>query len=285
MNRAGKILRVIFTVIAFIYIVFVVKYLLSRSGIRLDERQLRLEPFHMFKEYAEGEKSLTLLKINYIGNIALFIPFGILLPGIFKKIRFFGILLAGIISILIIETIQYFTYSGFADIDDVIMNFIGVVIGAGMYLGIFGGRYRNIKSYILSLLLLILMATATIFCIRNYRPDLLPQKIAINGKMISGTDAESYDMRIVCYKMSHGDVFTSKNRAEDRNGNKLDAQGSYPLADTAVFAVAENLGGKTIYRIADIEEMIKSVDNTDHLYVRLWFDKDGKCRMVVLELN
>ena len=68
--------------------------------------------------------------INLLGNIIGFIPFGILLPtllkqaNIFKKFFFYTIS-----SILIIELIQLFTLRGSCDIDDLILNMLGSLIG------------------------------------------------------------------------------------------------------------------------------------------------------------
>jgi glycopeptide antibiotics resistance protein len=63
-------------------------------------------------------------------NILLFIPFGFLLPLLWNKFRnVFFCLLAGLIFSLSIEAIQYATQRGYTQIDDVIMNVFGTMIG------------------------------------------------------------------------------------------------------------------------------------------------------------
>lgn len=77
--------------------------------------------------------------INVFGNIIMFIPFGflgILIPDLehFRKLMF-----NFISAIIIIESFQYFTRLGVFDIDDIILNTIGVAIGFWIY------RWLNIK--------------------------------------------------------------------------------------------------------------------------------------------
>lgn len=72
--------------------------------------------------------------INLGGNILLFIPAGWLLPRIFPKQRnFFLFLLTCAASILLVETAQLFSLLGSFDIDDLILNLIGMVIGFSIY--------------------------------------------------------------------------------------------------------------------------------------------------------
>ncbi|SDF73345.1 VanZ family protein [Epilithonimonas hungarica] len=70
---------------------------------------------------------------NMIGNIVMFIPYGFL--GIlYPKLNRLGwLLLAFIVVINIIEFSQFYFKRGFADVDDVILNTLGVVIGFLIY--------------------------------------------------------------------------------------------------------------------------------------------------------
>jgi len=71
--------------------------------------------------------------INVFGNIIMFIPFGFL-GIVFKKLNSFKRLIINFLSvIIIIESFQYFTRLGVFDIDDIILNTIGVAIGFGIY--------------------------------------------------------------------------------------------------------------------------------------------------------
>lgn len=68
--------------------------------------------------------------INLVGNVVMFIPLGYLLCGVFPKQRkFFMFLLCVTALILIVEGVQYVTLLGSCDVDDVILNLTGAIIG------------------------------------------------------------------------------------------------------------------------------------------------------------
>ena len=65
---------------------------------------------------------------NIIGNIIIFVPFGILFPLAFQT-RFGKTISIGILYILIIETIQFISMLGIFDVDDMILNTTGICCG------------------------------------------------------------------------------------------------------------------------------------------------------------
>ena len=82
---------------------------------------------HMFEVY-DG------WLINIIGNITMFIPVGLVWPCCFKKLDTIGkVVLAGGGITLFIEITQLPFYARCSDIDDLIMNTMGVFIGAIIY--------------------------------------------------------------------------------------------------------------------------------------------------------
>lgn len=88
-------------------------------------------PFvHMFDKY-DG------WKMNLLGNIAMFIPVGIVWPAYFKKLDTVGkTVLAGFGFTLFIEISQLLFYERNSDIDDIILNTTGMLIGALIWFGI-----------------------------------------------------------------------------------------------------------------------------------------------------
>ena len=66
--------------------------------------------------------------INLIGNILLFIPLGAILSS-FIKIGLIKKILLAIVTIIVLEALQYILRLGVFDIIDIICNMIGVVIG------------------------------------------------------------------------------------------------------------------------------------------------------------
>ena len=86
------------------------------------------------------------LLVNVIGNVAMFIPSGIVLPIIYKRLDTFGkVLLAGGGISLCIEIIQLPFYVRATDIDDLLLNTAGVIIGYGIYAWI--RQVKRTKKY------------------------------------------------------------------------------------------------------------------------------------------
>ena len=88
--------------------------------------------FMPFREMTRYEVSSPLFFRNVLGNICLFIPFGYLITDMFwertKKATVFIPLIVVVITSLTIEIIQMYIGRSF-DIDDIILNFIGGLVG------------------------------------------------------------------------------------------------------------------------------------------------------------
>ena len=86
--------------------------------------------------------------INIIGNLVLFIPMGIMI--IIKKISKISIdILLGILIIICLELVQFFTKRGVFDLGDIVLNSIGLVIGVAVYIvrrEVFHGRKQEKRS-------------------------------------------------------------------------------------------------------------------------------------------
>lgn len=72
----------------------------------------------------------------------MFVPFGFL-GIVFPKFNQFWILILDFLfAIILIEGLQYFTRLGVFDIDDVILNTVGVAIGFYVYKQLFVGKEK-----------------------------------------------------------------------------------------------------------------------------------------------
>jgi glycopeptide antibiotics resistance protein len=67
---------------------------------------------------------------NLLGNILIFVPFGFVLPFMYKRCRsfLFMTLLTFEVS-LVIEVVQLITRVGIFDVDDLLLNTIGGMVG------------------------------------------------------------------------------------------------------------------------------------------------------------
>ena len=73
--------------------------------------------------------------INLIGNTAMFIPLGIVWPSVFKRLDTHGkVIAAGVGYSLLIEILQLAFFDRVTDIDDLILNSLGFLMGYGIYL-------------------------------------------------------------------------------------------------------------------------------------------------------
>lgn len=121
-----------------VYIVILI-YLLFLEREIDPEVGVNYEPFYSFKMFYPLLKSdympyRYLAFENLFGNILMFIPMGFYLPSLFKKQKNFLIMLLTVICISTsIECIQFFTKLGTSDIDDIILNVFGAIIGYIFY--------------------------------------------------------------------------------------------------------------------------------------------------------
>ncbi|MBE9917769.1 VanZ family protein [Paenibacillus donghaensis] len=68
--------------------------------------------------------------INLVGNVGVFIPFGMVLPYLFQRLQSYGLFIAFFTgSIVVLEILQIVLKVGTGDIDDVILNVIGASAG------------------------------------------------------------------------------------------------------------------------------------------------------------
>ena len=71
---------------------------------------------------------------NVAGNAAMFIPSGIVLPIVYRQLNsFWKVTAAGALISLCVEILQLPFPSRASDIDDLIVNTIGVAVGYGIY--------------------------------------------------------------------------------------------------------------------------------------------------------
>ena len=83
------------------------------------------------KLYNDGLRILSVLQL--LGNFVLFLPMGAFLPCVFKKLdRFWKVVLSVFIMVFCVEVIQFLLRVGIIDVDDLIFNLCGAMIGYGI---------------------------------------------------------------------------------------------------------------------------------------------------------
>lgn len=98
--------------------------------------QANFVPFATILPYLLGEKGWVIALFNLGGNIALFMPFGFLVPFIYRSMTWRASLAVAIAAPLAIEGVQVAFRMGIFDIDDVILNGFGVMIGYWVFVAL-----------------------------------------------------------------------------------------------------------------------------------------------------
>ena len=80
---------------------------------------------------------------NLAVNIIMFMPCGFLTPLFLKRNEIWHILIVGIILSVIVEMLQALLGVGTVDIDDVILNTVGLLLGFGIYKLIYSVAQKN----------------------------------------------------------------------------------------------------------------------------------------------
>ncbi|WLC67454.1 VanZ family protein [Clostridium tagluense] len=127
MNKRERIKAVFLYGVFICYILLLIKILFLSRISHLEHRSINLTPFYSIMEYISGRFANAFS--NVVGNIVIFIPLGTYL-SLFKNDKrvITNLLLIFIVS-LFVEIIQGLLGIGASDIDDIILNYLGGVIG------------------------------------------------------------------------------------------------------------------------------------------------------------
>ncbi len=110
--------------ISCLYMFALISVILLKYGLETGLGSLNLVPF----QWASYPKAMAF--DNIFGNVAFFLPFGVLCPLVLRKLNAGKTILAGFLLSLFFEIIQIATDTGGADVDDLILNTCGVALGA-----------------------------------------------------------------------------------------------------------------------------------------------------------
>ena len=105
-------------------------------------------PFKTILPYLLGERGWLMAAINLAGNIALLVPVGLLAPFIYQRMSWKKALALAVAAGMAIEGMQIVLHVGIFDIDDVMLNGLGVMIGYWVFLmqakWVRSGKFKNI---------------------------------------------------------------------------------------------------------------------------------------------
>ena len=148
-----------------IYLISIIYILCLFHVVTFQDNNYGKSNFVPFKEIFRYDFGTPKFMKNIVGNIMLFIPYGFIASYLLKNKKFSTITILTIIVSLTIETVQYYIGRVF-DIDDVILNLAGGIIGFLIYVGIDAIRSK-IKIFkndtVLDILIIIILVLIIIY--------------------------------------------------------------------------------------------------------------------------
>lgn len=154
----NKVEKIIFTIYFLLFLLFIIlkfdgsfNTLINTHNNIINNRDngilnINLVPFRTIFGYLRNLPS-GFAVYNLFGNIIPFVPLGYFISLYFNKSMFIKIIFIFSFILFLIEFIQFIFLIGFFDIDDFILNFIGLIIGYIIKYILNNKRYSKNKYY------------------------------------------------------------------------------------------------------------------------------------------
>jgi len=114
------------------YLAAVTEIIALRFGHPSETRVTRLFPPFATTSFMFSEGAWPFL-YHTLGNLSWFVPLGLLLPVVRPKTTVLHALLTGAALSVLLEALQWLLKTGTTDVDDVILNALGALLGWALY--------------------------------------------------------------------------------------------------------------------------------------------------------
>ena len=131
----GVLLFVVYVILLIYFLFFAEEY--GRVAQAEQVYRYNLVPFVEIRRFWKYREQLGMFAVfsNIFGNVICFLPFGFILPVIFRRMNNgFLICISGFILSLTVEVIQLVTKVGCFEVDDMILNTLGAALGYVLFL-------------------------------------------------------------------------------------------------------------------------------------------------------
>ncbi|WP_227845928.1 VanZ family protein [Clostridioides sp. ES-S-0145-01] len=244
-RTSEKLLLSIIYIIFFVYVLITIRIILFKDVpiyaiFKGGFRSVNLIPFYTVWEFmTDSNISLIRAIANIIGNIGIFIPMGIFLPVVLKKLDKKTIIIIISLISLGFELIQYILAIGSSDIDDVLLNSLGGILGIIIYTKVtklFPNNIKKFQAIISTSIVLGVIGLGVI--VTNYqslltfklKPDKQVSRILVeeNKEIIKDIDKnegdiigsfESFKNGVLTIKTACNNNIKSPDNLMDKNGN------------------------------------------------------------------
>ncbi|MCI5640621.1 MAG: VanZ family protein [Lachnospiraceae bacterium] len=128
-------IRVVSWILFCIYLVMMVYFLFfseQMGRVPRDTYQYNLKPFAEIRRYINYADRLGSFRVmlNLAGNVVCFMPFGFVIPVLANRYRkLYKMVALSFFASLLVETIQLFSKLGSFDVDDILLNTLGGLLG------------------------------------------------------------------------------------------------------------------------------------------------------------
>ena len=205
---------------------------------------------HLFSSYKNAYNSFSIREWrNIILNILMFVPLGFMIPLLFKKCkRWYITYLKGFGATLFIEILQLISKRGIFELDDIINNTLGCIIGYGIvifFISIYEKRYKVLTNIIYQIPLIITVISFSIIFITYSKKELgnlsITNSYNIDMSTIdvsSNIDFNDKSNKAYVYKASVGDKEEATKIASEifsKVNTKIDESQNDEYDDTIVF--------------------------------------------------
>ena len=150
--KKSKKFRIIGKILFILYILFIVYFLIfsdwyGRTGA-MDEYHYNLVLFREIKRFWNYREEVGLFAMftNLFGNVIIFIPFGFFMPMASKYRSIFSAVFYSFGLSLCVETFQLITKVGSFDVDDLLLNTVGGLVGYLIFVLGEALRRRHVKK-------------------------------------------------------------------------------------------------------------------------------------------
>ncbi|MGL6104821.1 VanZ family protein [Romboutsia sp.] len=224
--------------IGIVYILALLKIILFKYGFTTELRSFNFIPFKFIGDYSKGNFSVDVALKNVVGNVAIFIPMGMLILVLFKKINFKKSILICFLVSLSFELIQYIVGLGASDTDDLILNTLGAIVGILIYKSIENMLKNKIKVQVCILGFLGIFGMTGFYSLYLYQPNILPTKVEIvNEEIVGDLDLENRSLQSICIDIDKETIATNvtKQFIGDNSDFKPKEDGKYEINDNTKF--------------------------------------------------
>lgn len=133
-RKLGFVLFVLYLVLLTYFLFFAEE--MGRGSGASAEYRYNLTPLKEIRRFIVYRSVLgwRALILNIAGNVAAFLPFGFFLPEIWPQVdKWYTTVLLSFLFSLLVETTQLITRVGSFDVDDLLLNTIGGLIGYAVF--------------------------------------------------------------------------------------------------------------------------------------------------------